>query len=81
MNRLLCIVALMGFMTLGSCGDQGEHARSTPIDSTNVHGTAPVQYDKSDSIPMLPDARNEEGAAANTPDGDSLPSTRPPADK
>lgn len=46
MNKLkngLTIIALSLFMV--SCADQGdERAESTPIDSANVHGTAPATY-------------------------------------
>ena len=46
MNKLkngLSIIALSLFMA--SCADQGEErGKSTQIDSTNIHGTAPATY-------------------------------------
>ncbi len=44
LNKTLLLIALVGFL-LSSCADQGEEiGTSTPIDSTNLNGTAPATY-------------------------------------
>lgn len=61
---------------LFSCGssDNTEAPNSTPIDSTNASGTAPVEYNNPDNKDkeMLPEEAN--GDKVNTPGGDSIPS-------
>ena len=48
-------------MCLASCGSNPENSvSSTPIDSTNVNGTAPVQYGPVD--PASPDSPRYQGA-------------------
>ena len=46
MSKLInCIVALALPLLMLSCMDQGDQrAESTPIDSTNLNGTAPATY-------------------------------------
>jgi hypothetical protein len=80
MNKMLWLINLSGFALLtASCAnpDPSETPTSTPVDSTNVHGTAPANYDDAADTaqPMLPNEPTE-GHRANTPDGDSVPSTR-----
>jgi hypothetical protein len=40
------MIALISVLSLGACNtnDQEKNGRSTPIDSTNVNGTAPATY-------------------------------------
>ncbi|KAA5532304.1 hypothetical protein F0919_16040 [Taibaiella lutea] len=72
MQRFLFYTMLLSSAGVYSCNSNPE-AASTPIDSTNVNGTAPVEYGKDDTAPMLPDANQGEGYRANTPGGDSIP--------
>ena len=76
MSKLLCAVLLVAATALYSCEGKEGNPVSTPIDSTNTQGTAPVEYGKPDSASMLPDASQGEGHRANTPGGDSVPSTQ-----
>lgn len=50
MSKLInCFIALTLPLIMTSCMDQGDQrAESTPIDSTNVHGTAPATYGGTD---------------------------------
>jgi hypothetical protein len=76
MKNLLCILPIVAIL-LFSCNESGrqEDPTSTPIDSTNVHGTAPADYsDTGNTKEMLP-PEPTQGDRANTPDGDSAPST------
>ena len=56
----------LAIVVFASCGNKTEEsAVSTPIDSTNINGTAPVEYEvKSDTSKMLP--HEEDGLKANT---------------
>lgn len=40
----LTLRLLAALILLGSCGNEENEGTSTPIDSTNVHGTAPARY-------------------------------------
>lgn len=42
--RSILSVLSVSLIALSSCGN-GEEGRSTPIDSTNMNGTAPATYD------------------------------------
>lgn len=46
MRLTLCL--LTASLLLGSCGNEENEGTSTPIDSTNVHGTAPARYGADD---------------------------------
>jgi|GEM_PF-1456571 len=66
-NHFLYVTAtIMLSALLVSCGSKTEEsAVSTPIDSTNINGTAPVEYEvKSDTSQMLPE--EGKGLKANT---------------
>ena len=58
-NGLLAFAVLFA---LASCGDNPENhnASSTPIDSTNLTGEAPVQYGADN--PAVPDSPKTQGA-------------------
>ncbi len=60
------LVAAACLTAITSCGDNIDNsATSTPIDSTNINGTAPVEYGaKSDTGNMLP--AESDGLKANT---------------
>lgn len=45
MKRLLIIALTITTIFAASCGDDSESISSTPIDSTNLHGTAPASYE------------------------------------
>lgn len=51
MKRIVKTALVSGiFLTLAACGnDTTEGAKSTPVDSTNMTGAAPVQYTSGDS--------------------------------
>lgn len=72
---LLLLPLLLLAASCANSNDATDDAVSTPIDSTNTQGTAPVQYGADqDTGTTLPDAHAEEGHKANTPGGDSVPS-------
>lgn len=77
MKVKLSMALFTASIALYSCGPQGEQPTSTPIDSTNIKGTAPADYNKTDNPneEMLPEEETG-GNRANTPGGDSIPSTR-----
>ena len=64
--RFLYATTATLLLFLVSCGEKTEEsAVSTPIDSTNINGTAPVEYEvKGDTTKMLP--QEEDGLKANT---------------
>lgn len=66
-NRFFYVAtAIVVSIFFASCGNKSEEsAVSTPIDSTNINGTAPVEYEvKSDTSKMLPEEKS--GLKANT---------------
>jgi hypothetical protein len=76
MNNLLKLAGFIFTVAVLSCGTNGpDTPHSTPIDSTNIYGTAPADYQHDANDAMLPD-EPKEGDRANTPDGDSIPSVR-----
>jgi hypothetical protein len=76
LKNIRCILVL-AMILFSSCNETGhqEDPTSTPIDSTNIHGTAPVDYNDTSNNEMVP-PEPTRGDRANTPDGDSIPSTR-----
>lgn len=49
MNKVKIVITAMVIMWLAACGDSSNPpGRSTPIDSTNVYGTAAAQYEHDD---------------------------------
>jgi hypothetical protein len=77
MNKLRIAIALaFSLIVLGACTDQGERqGSSTPIDSTNMNGTAPATYGGDDPANLQDTNRTNVGDigtnaanAANTPD-------------
>ncbi len=76
MNNLLKLAGLMFTVAGLSCGSSDpDTPHSTPIDSTNIYGTAPADYQHDANDAMLPN-EPKEGDRANTPDGDSVPSVQ-----
>lgn len=74
MKKLFLYTMLIASVSIYSCGNSDNTAvKSTPIDSSNANGAAPVQYGTKDSGGMLPDENKGDGNRVNTPDGDSLP--------
>ncbi len=61
MSKLInCFIALTLPLFMASCMDQGEQrAESTPIDSTNLHGTAPATYGGDDPAMTTNDNPNK----------------------
>jgi|GEM_PF-1504004 hypothetical protein len=75
MKRISLIFSASLFL-LASCGSGDGTPVSTPIDSTNVRGTAPADYSPAPGAEQLPDENAASDYRANTPGGDSLPSQR-----
>lgn len=60
---LACSVGL----TFSSCADPGERGSSTPIDSTNLNGTAPATYGATPADTVHPkyEGQSDSGLRAN----------------
>ncbi|WP_276131685.1 hypothetical protein [Polluticoccus soli] len=57
-SKQIAFCLALGLVT-ASCGNDTEDGSSTPIDTTNVHGTAPATYSPED--PAHPNAPVYEG--------------------
>lgn len=60
---------LIGAMiTASACNGTAEQGSSTPIDSTNLHGTAPATYSDAPNDTMYPkyEGQGDDGLRANT---------------
>ena len=70
MKKLLLSSALLtAFIGIAACGpSEDEMPRSTPIDSVNEYGTAPVEYnadDPADTLSRFP-TEDDTGRRSNT---------------
>ncbi|MBS1772607.1 MAG: hypothetical protein JST82_07095 [Bacteroidetes bacterium] len=71
MKKTILYVALSTMLFVLSCGNNPDnHGSSTPIDSTNLNGTAPVQYGAQD--PANPDSPRNQGAFDKDPKANTL---------
>lgn len=69
-KHLVYPILILTAASLASCAGNPEHtnARSVHVDSTNVNGSAPVQYgadNPADTTPKLPES-DDTGRRANT---------------
>lgn len=75
MKKLFLIFPLLTLSILaGSCGN-GPEATSTPVDSVNLHGTAPIEYKHDD--PAANSAGNTEEMVRDTVTNPGLSNSSP----
>lgn len=61
-----CLIMVAASIVACSCGTRGENmGESTPIDSTNVYGTAPATYGGEDPASQLDTNVADTGTKAN----------------